>query len=601
MRRAAAYLVFFFCLPLFALKGPAPLITNVESRTTISLDGTWNSIVDPYESGLSSRYYLNAKPKSKSDLIEYDFDRSPKLKVPGDWNTQRDSLLLYEGPIWYQRSFTYTKRPHTRTFLYFGAANYLARVWLNGAKLGEHVGGYTPFDFEVTDQIKDGENSVVVEVDNTRHLDAVPSMHTDWWNYGGLTRSVKLIEVPEIFIENYSLQLSQGNPDEIAGWVQLNGAQTDTPVSVTIPALRISQTAETDASGRAVFHFPAKPELWSPEKPTLYGVIIGAGNGVNAGNRILKDNIGFRTIATRGTQILLNGKPVFLRGISAHEEAPFRSGRAFSEEDERILLTWAKELGCNFVRLTHYPHNEEEIRLADEMGLMVWEEVPVYWEIQFQDPAVLENAEAQLHDAIRRDQNRASIVIWSLSNETPATAERTEFLHKMSDYARGLDSTRLISSASDKWQEVDPEHMELNDPLGQYLDVIGLNEYVGWYGNHKPEDADQMQWSFAFKKPVIVTEFGAGAEYGLHGDSDTRFTEEYQANLYRHQLAMLSHISALAGMSPWVLMDFRSPRRVLPGIQDFYNRKGLISDRGQRKQAFYGLQKFYREKAEERQ
>ena len=128
--------------------------------------------------------------------------------------------------------------------------------------------------------------------------------------------------------------------------------------------------------------------------------------------------------------------------------------------------------------------------------------------------------------------------------------------------------------------------------------MIGLNEYIGWYGDRKPEDADKIQWKFAYNKPVIVSEFGADALYNLHGDAFTRFTEEYQANLYQHQLGMLSRMPQLAGMSPWILMDFRSPRRPLPGIQDYFNRKGLISDRGQRKQAFYLLQKFYREKSQ---
>jgi beta-glucuronidase len=218
--------------------------------------------------------------------------------------------------------------------------------------------------------------------------------------------------------------------------------------------------------------------------------------------------------------------------------------------------------------------------------------------VDFQNPAILENAKAQLHDAIMRDQNRAAIVIWSIANETPINSARNAVLKSLSEYARGLDSTRLISAASDKWEETDPTDMALNDPLGEYLDVIGLNEYIGWYGHHKPGDADQIHWKFAYNKPVIVTEFGGGAQYGLHGDAATRFTEEYQANLYEHQLTMLSHMAQLAGMTPWILMDFRSPRRALAGIQDYYNRKGLVSDQGQRKQAFFVLKKFYMEKTE---
>jgi beta-glucuronidase len=421
-------------------------------------------------------------------------------------------------------------------------------------------------------------------------------VHTDWWNYGGLTRGVKLIEVPETFIENYSIHLTKGHVDQIEGWVQLDHAATSVQVHVAIPELRVNQMARTDSSGQASFRFSAFPNLWSPEKPRLYQIDIMMGDNGMADGVI--DQIGFRTIETRGTQILLNGTPIFLRGISAHEEAPFRGGRAFSTEDDRTLITWAKELGCNFMRLTHYPHNQDMIRLADQMGMLIWDEVPVYWEMQFQNPAVLENAKAQLRDVIARDQNRASVIIWSLSNETPITPERTAFLKSMAEYARSLDSTRLISSASDKATHIDAQHMTLNDPLGEYLDVIGLNEYIGWYFGKK-EDADQIQWSFKYDKPVIITEFGGGAQYGLHGDSDTRFTEEYQASLYEHQLTMLNKIPALAGMSPWVLMDFRSPRRLLPGIQDYRNRKGVISDQGQRKHAFYVLQKFYLEKAKQ--
>ncbi|MBV9180114.1 MAG: beta galactosidase jelly roll domain-containing protein, partial [Acidobacteria bacterium] len=506
------------------------------------------------------------------------------------WNMQRESLLFYEGPLWYQRDFAYHRRATVRTFLYFGAANYQARVWLNGSKLGEHVGGFTPFNFEVTDSIADGENSLVVEVDNTRRAEGVPGPHTDWWNYGGLTRHVELIELPREFIENYRLQLAEGSSDQVEGWVKVNGTGADNLAKIEIPEIQVSETAPLDGSGRAVFRFPAKLELWRPDRPKLYSVIISCGR-----DRV-RDKIGFRSLEIRGTQILVNGAPVFLRGVSLHEEAPFRGGRAFSPEDDRTLLTWAKELGCNFVRLVHYPHHEEMLRTADELGILVWEEIPVYWELDWENAALLDNAKSQLRETIARDQNRAAIGLWSIANETPVNPARNAFLKSLADYARSLDRTRLITSASDKATRIDGQTMALNDPVGEFLDVIGLNEYIGWYGKAKPEEADQIRWNFAYSKPVIISEFGGGAVYGLHGGADTRFSEEYQANLFQHQLEMLSHISSLAGMSPWVLMDFRSPRRTLPGVQDYYNRKGLISDQGQPKQAFYVLADFYRKK-----
>ena len=198
---------------------------------------------------------------------------------------------------------------------------------------------------------------------------------------------------------------------------------------------------------------------------------------------------------------------------------------------------------------------------------------------------------------IARDHNRAAVILWSMSNETPVKPERTAFLSQLAHEARELDSTRLITSALNHTDSTGPDERTLSDPLAEALDVLGLNEYVGWY-ERKPEDTDKLQWKSAWNKPIIVSEFGAGAPFGLHGDADERWTEEYQANLYRHQLAMVEKIPNLAGLTPWVLMDFRSPARMLPGIQDFHNRKGLISNRGQRKLAFYVLQSYYKKVAE---
>jgi len=572
----------------YAAGNSSPLINNISNRTTISLDGAWQAIIDPFETGLNARFYLNAKAKDKHELLEYDFDESDVLNVPGDWNLQKKELFFYEGPVWYKKSFSYRKREHTRVFVHFGAANYFTRVYLNGEALVEHEGGFTAFNFEVTDKIHEGDNFLVAEVNNARRRDAVPSVNTDWWNYGGLTRDVTLVEVPETFIQDYFVQLAKGSSNQISGWVQLSGTASAQQVTLEIPEAAIQQTLTTDAAGRAEFRFPAKLELWSPSHPKLYDVVLSSGSDK------LHDSIGFRTIETRGTQILLNGKPIFLRGIAMHEEAPLRGGRAFTQQDAETLLGWARELGCNFVRLTHYPHSENMTRLADRMGLMVWPEIPVYWDIDWENPATLQNAQNQLREMIARDHNRASVVFWSLSNETPVKPARLTFLHELADSARQLDSTRLITSAMNHVDETGPDTRALNDALGEYLDVLGLNEYLGWYRG-APEDADRMEWKFGWDKPVIVSEFGAGAPYGRHGEADERWTEEYQANLYQHQITMLKKIPALAGLSPWVLMDFHSPRRLLPGTQDYFNRKGLISNHGEHKQAFYVLQKYYRE------
>jgi len=495
-------------------------------------------------------------------------------------------LLFYEGTIWYKKSFNYQKKDRTRLFVYFGGANYLADVYLNGQKLGRHEGGFTPFNFEITSLVKEKDNFLVVKVDNKRRRDAVPTLNTDWWNYGGLTREVKLVEVADTFVQDYFLQLKKGSLNEIAGWVKLNGNAANQTVDIEIPEAKIKQSVTTDANGYAPVSFKANLDLWSPASPKLYEVKITSGGDA------VTDRIGFRSIETKGTDILLNGKPIFLRGISIHEESP-RGGRAYGEDDARTLLTWAKELGCNFVRLAHYPHNESMTRMADEMGVMVWSEIPVYWTILWDNAETFENARNQLGESISRDKNKASVILWSVANETPVGDARLKFLKGLIDYTRSLDSTRLLTAANERHYE-NPATQVVDDPLGAYLDVLGCNEYVGWYDGI-PAKADGLTWKVTLNKPLIISEFGADALFGNHGDKNARWTEEYQKDLYEHQIAMLRKIPALRGMSPWILTDFRSPRRPLPGIQDFYNRKGLISSRGERKQAFFVLQSYYRE------
>jgi beta-glucuronidase len=584
------------------LRAAQPML-NAYSRPGLDLDGSWHVIVDPYENGYfdyrhqpydasphpTGGYFLDRKPAGKSDLVEYDFDTSPTLDVPGDWNSQDPKLFYYEGTVWYRRTFGYRPgTPDRRLFLYFGAANYQADVYLNGKKLGQHIGGFTPFEFEVTGLVRPEGNSLVVRVDNRRHVEAVPTINTDWWNYGGLTRDVRLVETAPTFIRDYRVQLKKGSRDIIEASARLDGPQVRQRVVFSIPEANLAAEAETDAEGVARVEMTAPGlGLWSPEHPRLYAVEVASG-----GDRI-SDRIGFRTIEVRGTDILLNGQPVFLRGVCLHEENPLRGARAHSEEDARLVLGWAKELNCNFLRLAHYPHNEHMARVADELGLMLWEEVPVYWTIQWENPDTLRNAQAQLADLVVRDRSRASVIVWSVANETPVSEARTTFLKALVDTARSLDDTRLVSAA----MEIHPDpknanHRIVDDPFGQYTDLLSFNEYVGWYDG-LPDKLSQITWSFRYDKPVVISEFGGDALQGFHADALTRFSEEYQADLYRKTLAMLSRIPQWRGATPWILCDFRSPRRPLPVFQDGWNRKGLIGSNGKKKEAFFVLRDFY--------
>jgi len=584
-----------------------PALANVYARTSTSLNGTWHYIVDPYENGYydyrhqpfdaaakpTAGYFLDRQPVDRTVLQEYDFATSPTLSVPGDWNSQDPRLLYYEGSIWYERHFDAPRHAADhRLFVYFGAANYRADVYVNGHKLGTHLGGFTPFWYEVTSLVRDHDNSLVVKVDNKRHVEAVPTLNTDWWNYGGITRDVLLVETPATYIADFRVQLQKGHADRVGVTVALDGARPAQTVQIAIDDAAPALELHTGPDGRASGEFSAANlALWSPDHPVLHRVTLAAETDRTT------DRIGFRTVEVRGADILVNGRPVFLRGISIHEEVPMRGGRAYSKEDARLLLGWAKELNCNFARLAHYPHNEFMARVADELGILLWEEVPVYWTIQWENPDTLRNAQAQLSDLIARDGNRASVIVWSVANETPVGDARTRFLRTLVDTARAADNTRLVSAAMEvRPDPADADHKIVDDPFGQYTDLLSFNEYIGWYDG-LPDKIDRIHWTIKYDKPVVISEFGAGALQGWHADPLTRFSEEYQADVYRRTLTMLAKIPQWRGCTPWILCDFRSPRRLLANVQDGWNRKGLIGENGTRKEAFFTLQKFYGEKA----
>lgn len=594
--KARIYIVLFtvfFCIPAFCLQSK---LQNVYSRNITSLNGYWQTIVDPLDVGYYDYrmnfnkygYFKNQQAESPLDLIQYDFSTEEQLVVPGDWNTQKKEFFFYEGSIWYKKDFTYQKKEDTRLYLYFGAANYEANVFLNGEHLGSHIGGFTPFNYDITDKVKEGNNFVVVRVNNKLKSDDVPTSNTDWWNYGGITRDVLLVETPSVSVDDYLVQLEKGRYDRIQGFVKLNTRQAGVKIKLEIPELKVKAQLTTDTEGKADFHIKSTPKCWSPESPQLYDVII------TNGTEQIKDRIGFRQIETKGKNILLNGKKVFFRGICIHEEAPYRQGRVHSREEAEILLKWAKELNCNFVRLAHYPHSEHMVRAAEEMGLMVWDEIPVYWTIAFGNKETYQNASQQLIDMMERDKNRCAVVVWSLANETPESEDRNTFLANLSKQAKQMDNTRLISMAMEVGGTRD-NVTSIQDGMNKYVDIISFNNYLGWYGG-RIDDCKTRKWNIPYDKPVFISEWGGGALQGYHADKNTRWSEEFLAELYRQSIAMYDRLEGFAGMSPWILVDFRSARRQHHTYQNFFNRKGLISENGIKKQAFYVLRDFYAKK-----
>lgn len=553
-------------------------------RQSESLNGMWRFQIDQYDSCLRNRWY---EEKRRDDTgrflpLDYDFESWAWIKVPSCWNTQNERYYYYEGPAVYTRTFRYQNRGEGRTFIKFGAVNYEAKVFLNREYLGCHKGGSTPFFFETTGKLLE-ENRLLVVADNTRKLQSVPARNTDWFNYGGIYRDVEFFRLPETFIRDFTVSLVPGSGfGKIAVRLKVDGSRQDGLACLTIGELGLC--ADIPVSGGVGYaEIEAQPELWNPDNPKLYQA------GLSYLDDRVCEQIGLREIRAVGTELFLNGKRIFLKGVCAHEES-VPNGKEVTEEEIAGTFAVAKEMNCNYMRLAHYPHTEKAARIADRMGVLLWEEIPVYWAIAFGNRQTYQDAENQLTELIRRDRNRASVILWSVGNENADTDERLWFMSGLAKKAKQLDSTRLVTAAC----LADHENLVIRDRLAEVLDVIGLNEYYGWYspdlnkligllGNSSPA------------KPVVIAEFGADACPGARGTVDDLGTEDCQRHVYELQVSALRDIPYVRGISPWILYDFRCPRRS-SGLQREYNTKGLLSaDKKHRKLAFNVMQKFYSE------
>lgn len=616
--------------------GLAPLLGNALGRASVTaLHGAWSYIVDQANLGETNPMMHGGVGRGDThgsdELLEYSFEGGETLRVPGDWNTQHPELFWYRGVIWYRRDFGHRRTQRRRVFLYFGGANFRTAIHLNGRLMARHAGGFTPFNVEITAHLLDGDNRLVVKVDSRSGADDVPTEHNDWLNYGGLTREVLLIELSDTFIRQASVQLERGRMDALSVHVQLDGPDAaGMKVRLLIAEAGIDREFVADATGRVQARVPATPQLWSPETPKRYRVEILAGE-----DRWV-DDVGFRTLAVDGTQILLNGRPVFLRGISLHEERLRSPGRAWGGVDADEVVEEVRALGANFVRLAHYPHNEYMVRACDAAGILVWAELPVYHAINFANPATLDSAREQFSAVIARDVNRAAVVLWSVANETEPGPARNDFLAALAAHVRVQDDTRLVTAAlhgnhdmrrmsaflqsklvgQTRW-DAEPPVVRIDDPLAEHLDVVGYNEYYGWYTcaplaralraagipiaeaevrERMLAEMPRFRFEAACGKPIVVSEFGAEAVAGLRAQGGVVvFSEDYQARVYEQQLAMLACSPAVRGLSPWILKDFRAPYRLHTRLQQYWNRKGVVSEHGERKLAFAVLAKHYRE------
>ena len=627
---------------------PSNLIGWIDNREYLSLNGQWKYIVDPMNNGLPETSFFGGFPENKTqkdgyELIEYNFDQADVINVPGAWNEQKDELFFYQGSIWLFKKFNFNIDPNKLNHLYIGASNFSTKIFLNGERVGQFNSGYTAFNFDISDYLIDGENVLLVQINANLSENSVPTKKTDWWPYGGLVGDVLIVNTPKIFIENAYVQISDLQKKQLNFRAKLN-LNKNMNIKLIIDELNLQRSFTTNKNGEIDEFIKFKNiDLWSPDNPKLYNVTVKI-----EGDEIV-DQIGFREIKTKGKQIFLNGTPIKFKGISMHAEPIGEKGVAFSRAHFESLVTTSKELNINFIRAAHYPYTRHMAKVCDELGIMLWEEIPVYWNINWTNKQTKEDALNMLSNLVTRDWNRASVVVWSLGNETPFSKDRMTFMNDLKDRLGELDVSRLKSAAilsgdaqtfsklisiiakvglekkdltaKERYifeeivnnapvpvEKLLPFEININDPLANELDLIAYNEYFGWYytsffsaqiGIRESllrEIMFELMPSFIirseFNKPIHISEFGAGAKHSFKKTNQV-WSEEYQAKVYLKQLEMLKSNPQVQGISPWILKDFRSMMRPLNNVQDFYNRKGLIDENGNKKQAFSVLSNFY--------
>ena len=572
-----------YASPYAGKPATADTLIATSGRTRVPLNGAWYFTLDLFDEGLRQKWFADdpLPPGLWRTPRDYDAGSGETITVPSCWTTWKPEWKYFEGSAWYTRTIEWTPSPEKpRGFLRVGAANYLARVFLNGNYVGSHCGGSTPFCMELTEHLHPGANRLQIQVDNSRHRSHVPMNHIDWFNDGGLYRDVDFLQLPSVFIADAMLQLKPMSEFSALDLEISLSDKVSGKADISIPELEANWSVDI-VEGKARATLAASPVLWSPNQPKRYEVVF-----TYAGDRIV-EQIGFREIRVEGTRILLNGKPIYLKGICVHEDDVV-AGKVSTEADVRRRFADARDLGCNFLRLSHYPHHEHVARIADELGFLLWEEIPVYWAIDFQSDSTLTDAGNQLRELIRRDRNRASVILWGIGNENADTDARYQFMKSLADIAKGVDSSRLIGAAC----LINRDEFRIEDRLAEHLDVIGINEYFGWY----EPDFSGLQTLLANsnpEKPVIISETGADAKSGFHGRDDELYTEECQARIYAQQVASIASVDYICGLTPWLLYDFRSERRQTVFNQGF-NRKGLIAeDKQTRKLAFDVLAQFY--------
>ncbi len=604
----------FFCHLLMAQPHPKDIALFPQenpNRSISDLSGIWEFKKDPENIGIKNQWF-NGLTETRS------------IAVPGSWNEQFTDSRDYLDAVWYQtEAFVPENWSDEEVWIRFGSVNYHATVWVNGQQLGIHEGGHLPFAFDISKVTKTGEkNTIVVRVENELKPSRVPTgdvpngffsnypkSNFDFFPYAGINRKVWLYTLPK-----------KGKISDIT--VKTNFEKTTGKVTVAIEKVGAVKSGEVIltgdknsitksfkfSKGKATVEIDVpQVNLWSIENPFLYDLKV-----------VIKDNdtpldqyqlpVGIRTVAVNEKTILLNGEPVFLKGFGKHEDFPI-FGRGVANPvivKDYALLKW---IGANSYRTSHYPYDEEYYRMADREGILIIDEIPavgLFFHGDKNDVAERQRMCKQyLEELYYRDKNHPSVIMWCVANEPfpekinfsieggePTDPDSIVAFQELFDLIRSLDNTRLTTLVG-----------VMGGPLEWIglADVICINRYWGWYAQSGEiaKGAAVLNQEIeglysAFKKPIIVSEFGVDTYPGMHAEQPEMFTEEYQKEFIKAYLDVADSKEYVTGMHIWAFADFKTTQ----GIIRFggMNYKGVFTrDRKPKMAAHYLKERWTKE------
>jgi beta-glucuronidase len=579
-------------------------------RSVIDLSGLWSFRVDPGDVGEKEKWYGG-------------FESNLEIAVPGSWNEQLEEagLLHYVGSAWY-----FTKAHFPSEFagkhlvLRVGSADYHAKVWVNGKCVGENHHGFLPFGFSLDDAAREGGvASIAIRVNNMLSDETIPQgisseqfglenrmreetyppARFDFSPFGGIHRPVKIVATPSARIEELTVRtslLERGARIEVdVKTAEAMGVSVNLELLGNGTSMSASAPVENGAAMSTLALDHCRP--WSPDDPFLYTLAVRLVHGtVIIDEYPLK--IGIRDLKISGNKLLLNGKPVYLRGFGKHEDA-FAVGKGLHLPlmvKDFELMKW---IGANSFRTSHYPYAEEMMYYADRKGILVIDEVPaVSLDFRSVNEMTLKNHKEFIRRLIERDGNHPSVIMWALGNEPNIVGENgyqngrgKEYWREIFACARKLDSSRPL---------VVPNCLRagIQDPALELSDILCINRYYGWYeypgqleraAQALTEELDEIHQRY--DRPLMMTEFGADTIPGLHSTSDQMFTEEYQERLLAMYIRVLRSKDYTIGEHVWNFADFRTPqnlRRVM------LNMKGVFTRTRSPKMAAYALRSLWR-------